>query len=73
MQREGIAEPVVARLLNHRSDTARTVTSAVYMRHAFAEEKETAMGQWDAHLHVLMTSRTGTSVTKIGGESIISR
>ena len=53
MQREGVLEPVVARLLNHRSDTARTVTSAVYMRHAFAEEKRTAMEMWNKHLQNL--------------------
>lgn len=58
MQREGVAEPVVARLLNHRSDKAKTVTSKVYMRHEFADEKREAMALWDNYLKSLTMNDT---------------
>ncbi|WP_295693098.1 site-specific integrase [uncultured Maricaulis sp.] len=50
MQKSAVPEAVVARLLNHRSDTARSVTSAVYMKHKFVAEKRDAMALWNQHL-----------------------
>ncbi|MEE2527112.1 tyrosine-type recombinase/integrase [Hyphobacterium sp. HN65] len=46
LQREGYPEAVLARLLNHSSDTARTVTAGVYMRHAYTIEKRDAANRW---------------------------
>lgn len=43
LQREHIREEVVARILNHSSEQAKTVTRSVYMRHDFHDECVLAM------------------------------
>ncbi|PWE17123.1 hypothetical protein DDZ18_10515 [Marinicauda salina] len=46
LQRNGVREEVVARLLNHISETEKTVTRRVYMRHDYEEERRDAMDLW---------------------------
>ena len=65
MQRSGVSEAVVARILNHRSETTRTVTAAVYMQHAFTEEKKEAIRLWDEHLRALTNEQPTHVVTRL--------
>jgi len=45
----GIAESIVARVLNHATEIGKTITGKVYIRHSFAAEKRHAEA-WAAEL-----------------------
>jgi len=46
----GIAESIVARVLNHATEIGKTITGKVYIRHSFAAEKRHALEAWAAEL-----------------------
>jgi integrase len=59
----GIAENIIARVLNHVSEVGKTITGRVYVKHAFAAEKRHALEAWSARLTgIVEGGRTGKVV-----------
>jgi phosphoserine phosphatase len=54
----GIAENIVARVLNHSSEIGKTITGRVYIRHSFAAEKRHALDAWAHRLQEIIEGRT---------------
>ncbi|HEX2431164.1 MAG TPA: tyrosine-type recombinase/integrase [Aestuariivirgaceae bacterium] len=54
----GIAENIVARVLNHSSEIGKTITGRVYIRHSFAAEKRHALDAWAQRLQEIIEGRT---------------
>jgi hypothetical protein len=57
MARTGISETTIARVLNHVSQTARTVTTMVYTRHDYEAEKRRALEAWATELERIVSGR----------------
>ena len=53
MPKLNIASQVVDRILNHVSETIRGV-AAVYNRHAYLEERKTALEAWSRHVEAVV-------------------
>src|SRR5918994_542854 len=71
MARMGISEAIIGRVLNHVSETARTITAAVYVRHSFEQEKRRAFEAWAAELERIVGDQEQTSnVVGIGDQSV---
>jgi integrase len=65
----GIAENIVARVLNHSSEVGKTITGKVYIRHSFAAEKRHALEAWGAELERIVEGKKGAAnVIAIGGQ-----
>jgi len=65
LQRENIREEVVARILNHSSEQAKTVTRSVYMRHDFHDECVQAMDLLSERLAQWLERDGAPSVTPL--------
>lgn len=57
MARLGVPESHVGRVLNHRTEARRTITSKVYITHDFLPEKKQALDTWAAELQRLIADR----------------
>jgi hypothetical protein len=66
MARMGISEAIISRILNHVSETARTITAAVYVRHSFEAEKRRALEAWANELQRIVSGQAeATNVVHI--------
>ena len=62
----GIAESIVARVLNHATEIGKTITGRVYIRHSFAAEKRHALGAWSAELERIINAKgAGDKIVRI--------
>jgi integrase len=61
----GIPENIVARVLNHSSEIAKTITGAVYIRHSFAAEKRHALNAWAKRLTDIIDGGSRGNVVKL--------
>ena len=61
----GIAENIVARVLNHSSEIGKTITGKVYIRHSFAAEKRHALEAWAAELGRIIEGDKGAAIVII--------
>jgi hypothetical protein len=59
----GIAPHVVDRILNHTAGTIRGV-AAVYNRHAYLDERRTALEDWARRVDVLVNGTPSNLVEK---------
>ena len=57
MARLGFSDHVVGKVLNHRSGQAATITSQVYITHAFLPEKKAALEAWGNELERIIGRR----------------
>jgi integrase len=62
MARIGVAPHVVEKVLNHKGGAISGV-AAIYNRHGYLEEKQTALQQWADHLVRVVAADTGIAHT----------
>ena len=57
MARIGIESSVLSHVANHVSETAKTITQRVYIRHDYEEEKRRAWDRWGDELDRIIRKR----------------
>lgn len=63
MARLGVSSEIAARVLNHRSDVARTVTATVYDQHSYKAEKRAALDRWAGELGRIISGEAAKVLT----------
>ena len=64
MAQLGVQPHVIGHVLNHRSTTRSTVTTAVYVTYAYGPEKRTGLDLWASRLAAIVEGR-GADVVPI--------